>query len=126
MRTFKMSRQVGSNDLPYVVRFELEVIIPEDQSRPNLEENTCVLRKEKGKCLMLEQRNELDTLLNMFGTAIEPGGEPIPFIEHRINTRDNPFFVRPSPKTLGYKNTSEPSSPFLPQKSNNKNVTRYR
>ncbi|GFT11742.1 CCHC-type domain-containing protein [Nephila pilipes] len=37
--------------------FVKEVII---QSRPNLEENTCLLHNDEGKCLTPEQKNELE------------------------------------------------------------------
>ncbi|GFR16581.1 retrovirus-related Pol polyprotein from transposon opus [Trichonephila clavata] len=43
--------------------FVKEAIIQEVQSRPNLEENTCLLRDDEGKCLTLDQKNELGTLL---------------------------------------------------------------
>ncbi|GFQ85473.1 retrovirus-related Pol polyprotein from transposon opus [Trichonephila clavata] len=40
--------------------FVKEAIIQEVQSRPNLEENTCLLRDDEGKCLTLDQKNELE------------------------------------------------------------------
>ncbi|GFT35925.1 transposon Tf2-6 polyprotein [Nephila pilipes] len=79
-----------SDSLQRMYDFAKEVIVQEVQSRPNIEENTCLLRDDDAKCLTPEQRNEPSTLLKMYETALEPGGEPIPFMEHRINTGDSP------------------------------------
>ncbi|GFQ78780.1 transposon Ty3-I Gag-Pol polyprotein [Trichonephila clavata] len=46
--------------------FVKEAIIQEVQSKPNLEENTCLLRDDEGKCLTLDQKNELGTLLKKY------------------------------------------------------------
>ncbi|GFS34183.1 transposon Tf2-6 polyprotein [Nephila pilipes] len=70
--------------------FVKEVVFQEVQSRPNIEENTCLLSDDENKCLTPEQRNELCTLLKIFETVFEPGREPTPFTEHRINTGDSP------------------------------------
>ncbi|GFT51590.1 hypothetical protein NPIL_587531 [Nephila pilipes] len=43
-----------------------EAIIQHAQSRPNLEENTGLLRDDERKCLTPEQRNELGTLIKMY------------------------------------------------------------
>ncbi|GFS36405.1 CCHC-type domain-containing protein [Nephila pilipes] len=64
--------------------FVKEVIVLLVQSRPNIEENACLLRNGKAKCLIPEQNNELSTLLKMYETVFEPEGEPTPFMEHRV------------------------------------------
>ncbi|GFR22236.1 uncharacterized protein TNCT_382921 [Trichonephila clavata] len=87
-----------------------EVIIQEVQSRFNLEENTCLLREDEDKRLTPELRNELGTLLNLYGTVFEPGGDSTSFIVPRINSGDN-HLVSVTPKFTVYRNTGAPSLP---------------
>ncbi|GFT23908.1 hypothetical protein NPIL_402401 [Nephila pilipes] len=67
-----------------------EVIVQEVQSRPNTEENTCLLRNDEDKGLTHEQRNELSTLLKLYETVFEQGGDLTHFMGDRINTGDCP------------------------------------
>ncbi|GFU98898.1 hypothetical protein TNCV_3381441 [Trichonephila clavipes] len=60
---------------------------------------------------MPKQRNELGTLLNMYGIVFEPRGDPTPFIEKSIQPEDNPLVSVP-PKFPVYRNTSAFSSPL--------------
>ncbi|GFX13326.1 uncharacterized protein TNCV_2907491 [Trichonephila clavipes] len=90
--------------------FVKELINQEVQSRPNLEANTCLLREYEGKCLTPEQqRNEPGALLNLYGTVLEPVGDPTPFIERPINPEDNHLVSMP-PKSSIYRNTGTLSS----------------
>ncbi|GFQ87254.1 uncharacterized protein TNCT_599831 [Trichonephila clavata] len=91
--------------------FVKEIIIQEVQSRLNLEENTCLLREDEGKCLTPEQRNELGTLLNLYGTVFEPGGDSTSFIVPRINSGDN-YLVSVTLNFTVYRNSGAASSPI--------------
>ncbi|GFV97435.1 retrovirus-related Pol polyprotein from transposon 412 [Trichonephila clavipes] len=53
------------------------------------EPHLCQLRKNEGTHLSLPQREELSSLLEKYEECFQPGGEPTPFIEHRINTRNH-------------------------------------
>ncbi|GFT29985.1 retrovirus-related Pol polyprotein from transposon 412 [Trichonephila clavipes] len=46
----------------------------------------CQLRKNEGTHLSLPQREELNSLLEKYEECFQPGGEPTPFIEHRIQS----------------------------------------
>ncbi|GFS91746.1 retrovirus-related Pol polyprotein from transposon 297 [Trichonephila clavipes] len=48
------------------------------------------LRKDEGKNLSPEQARKINILLYRNETCFQPGGEPTPYIEHRIDTRDHP------------------------------------
>ncbi|GFV71074.1 hypothetical protein TNCV_3703961 [Trichonephila clavipes] len=64
------------------------------------------LRKNEGTHLSLPQREELNSLLEKYEECFQPGGEPTPFIEHRINTRNHlpvavpPYRMNPSKKEI--------------------------
>ncbi|GFW08430.1 retrovirus-related Pol polyprotein from transposon 17.6 [Trichonephila clavipes] len=66
----------------------------------------CQLRKNEGTHLSLPQREEINSLLEKYEECFQPGGEPTPFIEHRINTRNHlpvavpPYRMNPSKKEL--------------------------
>ncbi|GFY35860.1 retrovirus-related Pol polyprotein from transposon 17.6 [Trichonephila clavipes] len=68
------------------------------------EPHLCQLRKNEGTHLSLPQREELNSLLEKYEECFQPGGEPTPFIEHRINTRNHlpvavpPYRMNPSKK----------------------------
>ncbi|GFT30998.1 hypothetical protein TNCV_1683621 [Trichonephila clavipes] len=83
----------------------------EVQTRPNLEENTCLLHEDEIKCLILEKRNELGELLNLYGAVFEPGGDPTPFIEYCIKPGENHLVPVP-PKLSMYRNTGALSTPL--------------
>ncbi|GFR00074.1 transposon Ty3-I Gag-Pol polyprotein [Trichonephila clavata] len=51
------------------------------------EPHPCQLRGNEGTHLSLQQREEINKLLEKYEECFQPGGEPTPFIEHRINTR---------------------------------------
>ncbi|GFV26769.1 uncharacterized protein TNCV_5000531 [Trichonephila clavipes] len=53
------------------------------------EPHLCQLRKNEGTHLSLPQREEINSLLEKYEECFQPGGEPTPFIEHRINTRNH-------------------------------------
>ncbi|GFU95685.1 retrovirus-related Pol polyprotein from transposon 412 [Trichonephila clavipes] len=53
------------------------------------EPHLCQLWKNEGTHLSLPQREELNSLLEKYEECFQPGGEPTPFIEHRINTRNH-------------------------------------
>ncbi|GFT87706.1 retrovirus-related Pol polyprotein from transposon 17.6 [Trichonephila clavipes] len=54
----------------------------------------------------LPQREEINSLLEKYEECFQPGGEPTPFIEHRINTRNHlpvavpPYRMNPSKKEI--------------------------
>ncbi|GFX42985.1 retrovirus-related Pol polyprotein from transposon 17.6 [Trichonephila clavipes] len=52
--------------------------------------NNCQLREDEGQEPLGSQRAELDCLLKNHHSIFEVGGEAIPFIEHSINTENNP------------------------------------
>ncbi|GFW43451.1 retrovirus-related Pol polyprotein from transposon 297 [Trichonephila clavipes] len=52
--------------------------------------NNCQLREDEGQELLGSQRAELDSLLRNHHSIFEVGGEDTPFIEHSINTENNP------------------------------------
>ncbi|GFW07434.1 retrovirus-related Pol polyprotein from transposon 297 [Trichonephila clavipes] len=52
--------------------------------------NNCQLRENEGKELLGSQRAELDSLLRNHHSIFEVGGEATPYIEHSINTENNP------------------------------------
>ncbi|GFV55619.1 retrovirus-related Pol polyprotein from transposon 297 [Trichonephila clavipes] len=54
--------------------------------------NNCQLREDEGQELFGSQRAELDSLLRNHHSIFEIGGEATPFIEHSINTENNPKF----------------------------------
>ncbi|GFU26134.1 retrovirus-related Pol polyprotein from transposon 17.6 [Trichonephila clavipes] len=64
------------------------------------------LRKNEGTHLSLPQREEINSLLEKYEECFQPGGEPTPFIEHRINTRNHlpvavpPYRMNPSKKEI--------------------------
>ncbi|GFY00627.1 retrovirus-related Pol polyprotein from transposon 17.6 [Trichonephila clavipes] len=66
----------------------------------------CQLRKNEGTHLSLPQREELNSLLEKYEECFQLGGEPTPFIEHRINTRNHlpvavpPYRMNPSKKEI--------------------------
>ncbi|GFS78957.1 retrovirus-related Pol polyprotein from transposon 17.6 [Trichonephila clavipes] len=70
------------------------------------EPHLCELRKNEGTHLSLPQREELNSLLEKYKECFQPGGEPTPFIEHRINTRNHlpvavpPYRMNPSKKEI--------------------------
>ncbi|GFV17491.1 hypothetical protein TNCV_1272781 [Trichonephila clavipes] len=72
------------------------------------EPHLCQLRKNEGTHLSLPQREEINSLLEKYEECFQPGGEPTPFIEHRINTRNHlpvavpPYRMNPSKKTPVY------------------------
>ncbi|GFT14744.1 uncharacterized protein TNCV_99421 [Trichonephila clavipes] len=75
--------------------FVKELILQEVQSRPSLEENTCLLREDEVKCLIPEQRrNELGEFLDLCGTVFEPGGNPTPFITNTVSTPETIIMFR--------------------------------
>ncbi|GFS38188.1 uncharacterized protein NPIL_545461 [Nephila pilipes] len=51
----------------------------------NLDVNLCTLREEEGRCLNTTQKEKLIAVLKKYASVFEPGGEPTPYIEHRIN-----------------------------------------
>ncbi|GBN40841.1 Retrovirus-related Pol polyprotein from transposon opus [Araneus ventricosus] len=64
-----------------------------DQSQhpvSNLDVNLCTLREEEGRRLNPKQNDELVAVLKKYASVFEPGGEPTPYIEHRINTGNSP------------------------------------
>ncbi|GFV54392.1 hypothetical protein TNCV_57441 [Trichonephila clavipes] len=52
--------------------------------------NNCQLREDEGQELIGSQRTELDSFLKNHHSIFEVGGEVTPFIEHSINTENNP------------------------------------
>ncbi|GFY00195.1 hypothetical protein TNCV_2835521 [Trichonephila clavipes] len=70
------------------------------------EPHLCQLQKNEGTHLSLPQREELNSLLEKYEECFQPGGEPTPFIEHRINTRNHlpvavpPYRMNPSKKEI--------------------------
>ncbi|GFW09977.1 retrovirus-related Pol polyprotein from transposon 17.6 [Trichonephila clavipes] len=66
----------------------------------------CQLRKNEGTHLSLPQREEINSLLEKYEECFQPGGEPTPLIEHRINTRNHlpvavpPYRMNPSKKEI--------------------------
>ncbi|GFW11489.1 retrovirus-related Pol polyprotein from transposon 412 [Trichonephila clavipes] len=66
----------------------------------------CQLRKNEGTHLSLPQREEINSILEKYEECFQPGGEPTPFIEHRINTRNHlpvavpPYRMNPSKKEI--------------------------
>ncbi|GFW87170.1 gypsy retrotransposon integrase-like protein 1 [Trichonephila clavipes] len=70
------------------------------------EPHLCQLRKNGGTHLSLPQREEINSLLEKYEECFQPGGEPTPFIEHRINTRNHlpvavpPYRMNPSKKEI--------------------------
>ncbi|GFW44637.1 transposon Ty3-G Gag-Pol polyprotein [Trichonephila clavipes] len=70
------------------------------------EPHLCQLRKNEGTPLSLPQREEINSLLEKYKECFQPGGEPTPFIEHRINTRNHlpvavpPYRMNPSKKEI--------------------------
>ncbi|GFY17376.1 hypothetical protein TNCV_657891 [Trichonephila clavipes] len=70
------------------------------------EPHLCQLRKNEGTHLSLPQREEINSLLEKYEECFQPGGEPTPFIEHRINTRNHlpvavpPYRMNPSKKEI--------------------------
>ncbi|GFW22508.1 retrovirus-related Pol polyprotein from transposon 17.6 [Trichonephila clavipes] len=66
----------------------------------------CQLRENEGTHLSLTQRKEINLLLEKYEECFQPGGEPTPIIEHRINTRDHlpvavlPYRMNPSKKEI--------------------------
>ncbi|GFW08851.1 uncharacterized protein TNCV_993681 [Trichonephila clavipes] len=70
------------------------------------EPHLCQFRKNEGTHLSLPQREELNSLLEKYEECFQPGGEPTPFIEHRINTRNHlpvavpPYRMNPSKKEI--------------------------
>ncbi|GFT03163.1 transposon Ty3-G Gag-Pol polyprotein [Nephila pilipes] len=59
----------------------------------NLDVNLCTLREEEGRCLNITQKEKLFAVLKKYASVFEPGGEPTPYIEHRINTGDSPYLL---------------------------------
>ncbi|GFX57840.1 transposon Ty3-G Gag-Pol polyprotein [Trichonephila clavipes] len=70
------------------------------------EPHLCQLRKNEGTHLSLPQREEINSLLEKYEECFQPGGEPTPFIEHCINTRNHlpvavpPYRMNPSKKEI--------------------------
>ncbi|GFV06475.1 transposon Tf2-11 polyprotein [Trichonephila clavipes] len=70
------------------------------------EPHLCQLRKNEGTHLSLSQREEINSLLEKYEECFQPGGEPTPFIEHRINTRNHllvavpPYRMNPFKKEI--------------------------
>ncbi|GFX55710.1 hypothetical protein TNCV_3427811 [Trichonephila clavipes] len=70
------------------------------------EPHFCQLRKNEGTHLSLPQREEINSLLEKYEECFQPGEEPTPFIEHRINTRNHlpvavsPYRMNPSKKEI--------------------------
>ncbi|GFU21153.1 retrovirus-related Pol polyprotein from transposon 297 [Trichonephila clavipes] len=52
--------------------------------------NSCQLREDERQELLGSQRAELDSLLRNHHSIFEVGGKATPFIEHSINTENNP------------------------------------
>ncbi|GFS74555.1 retrovirus-related Pol polyprotein from transposon 297 [Trichonephila clavipes] len=70
------------------------------------EPHLCQLRKNEGTHLSLPQGEEINSLLEKYEECFQPGGEPTPFIEHCINTRNHPpvavppYRMNPSKKEI--------------------------
>ncbi|GFW24607.1 hypothetical protein TNCV_2404711 [Trichonephila clavipes] len=70
------------------------------------EPHLCQLRKNEGTHFSLPQWEEINSLLEKYEECFQPGGEPTPFIEHRINTRNHlpvavpPYRMNPSKKEI--------------------------
>ncbi|GFX31289.1 retrovirus-related Pol polyprotein from transposon 17.6 [Trichonephila clavipes] len=70
------------------------------------EPHPCQLRENEGTHLSLTQRKEINSLLEKYEECFQPGGEPTPIIQHRINTRDHlpvavlPYRMNPSKKEI--------------------------
>ncbi|GFW11475.1 hypothetical protein TNCV_3809941 [Trichonephila clavipes] len=70
------------------------------------EPHPCQLRENEGTHLSFTQRKEINSLLEKYEECFQPGGEPTPIIEHRINTRDHlpvavlPYRMNPSKKEI--------------------------
>ncbi|KAF8778216.1 Retrovirus-related Pol polyprotein like [Argiope bruennichi] len=68
----------------------------------------CQLRENEGTHLSGEQRTKFNSLLERYEKCFQPGGEPTPFIEHRINTGDHlpvavpPYRMSPTKKETPY------------------------
>ncbi|GBM97814.1 Transposon Ty3-G Gag-Pol polyprotein, partial [Araneus ventricosus] len=63
-----------------------------DQSQhpvDKLDVNLCTLHEE-GRRLNPKQKDELVAVLKKYASVFEPGGEPTPYIEHRMSTGDSP------------------------------------
>ncbi|GFX79601.1 retrovirus-related Pol polyprotein from transposon 17.6 [Trichonephila clavipes] len=66
----------------------------------------CQLQENEGTHLSLTERKEINSLLEKYEECFQPGGEPTPIIEHRINTRDHlpaavlPYRMNPSKKEI--------------------------
>lgn len=69
----------------------------------NTESHPCRLREDEGTHLSPPQRAELNLLLENYQECFKPGGEPTPFIEHRINTSDHPPIAVPPYRMTSYK-----------------------
>ncbi|GFV55264.1 retrovirus-related Pol polyprotein from transposon 297 [Trichonephila clavipes] len=52
--------------------------------------NAFELRKDEGKNISPEQARKINILLDRNEVCFQPGGEPTPYIEHRIDTSDHP------------------------------------
>jgi hypothetical protein len=70
------------------------------------EPQSCQLRKNEGTHLSTDQQETLNALLRKYDACFQPGGEPTPFIEHRINTSDHlpvavpPYRMTPAKKEI--------------------------
>ena len=70
------------------------------------ESHPCQLREDEGTSLSTQQQRALENLLKTYERCFQPGGEPTPFAEHRINTGDQlpvavpPYRMNPAKKEL--------------------------
>ncbi|GBN55041.1 hypothetical protein AVEN_105287-1 [Araneus ventricosus] len=86
------------NDMPRN-KFAFAEHINDQSQHPvdNLDVNLCTLCEKEGRRLNPKQKYELVGVLKKYASVFEPGGEPTPYIEHRINTGNSPpVFVPPN------------------------------
>lgn len=90
-------------------RRKYSFVIPYQTKRleePPIVVNNCQLRENEGQQLTTSQRHETDALLNKYKTVFKVGGDATTFIEHHINTGNNPpvsvppYRMSPSKKEL--------------------------
>ncbi|GFW39489.1 retrovirus-related Pol polyprotein from transposon 412 [Trichonephila clavipes] len=125
-KTMQMTLADGRTQTTEILTFSVDIsiqgkVIPTEliilknaRAPPNInalltvdpESHLCQLRKNEDTHLSLPQREEINSLLEKYEECFQPEGEPTPFIEHSINTRNHlpvavpPYRMNPSKKEI--------------------------
>ncbi|GBN27644.1 hypothetical protein AVEN_33137-1 [Araneus ventricosus] len=70
--------------------FEEDLDVNSLQTAGSVIANSCHLREDESTPQIPKQREKMSYLLKKFDSIFKPGGDPIPYVEHHMNTEKRP------------------------------------